>query len=916
MSDTRKRKPCTAFGLWRAGLCVIPIRPGTKKAAVRWEDYQKERPSKQQIEAWFRGKMGGPGENYLAWGVITGAVSGVIVVDLDSQEALEWGQKHLPYTPLRVCTSSKPDGFLGRHWYYRHPGGDLIVSNRARVVTPEGVKIALDLRGDGGYVLGPGSLHPEGCVYQASTEVTPEILQQLPVYDVSWLQTGHGEASLVHGGGSEGSVSMEVGASGFSGLSMEVGPRSGRGAEAPSSAEALEFVVHRVTQYLEAIPGEGKGNRNNQAFQVAAKISNDFGLDTPEGFGLFEAWNQKNSPPLDRKELETTWKSALKGAKQVRGNKLDTGYTPDYRPKVYDVRTGHRAEIPGGGTGSATDVAPGTEPSWRVPDSLEVKPSTLPPFPHHVLPSWGYDMVEAVSLAYQVPLDLPGMLFFAALSTALAGKVVFEYAPDWVESANLYCCVAMESGTRKSPVFSRMVAPIERYEEILRAKAEDAKASHEVALKLLKSDLRKAELELEGLARGDRSDQQLSHLAALQRELATLERKKVPDQLSTVDVTPEKLGELLRDNGERMAILSSEADFFSVLGGRYNRGESNLGLFLEAWSGRPYRVDRKGGAIHLKAPILSLGVTTQPSTLAGIIHRPGWKEIGVPGRLLFALPHDNVGHRSISPPPVPSHVETSYSLGLMKLLDIPIPEGMEVPRLRFDSEAKEAFEQFRAWHEALLRPDGRLRDLREWGAKLPGQLIRIAGLIHVAENGVRGSIGLVTVLRTLDLAAHLIEHACAVFLKMGADSTESAKRLLNWIKREQPSMFTASQVVQALRRVFPNVGETEPALDLLESTGHVKALWSPPGPGGGRPTVRYLVNPVLLGREDGGPITIPEGDLHTTPPEEDTVSILPTVENSENIDTLTNVAELLPEDCQSVSVRAQLMGVPMVELDL
>ena len=142
-------------------LSVIPVpRPvaGTPKGragdgkvpAIAWKEYQAHLPTEDEIRTWFAT------DQNLA--IITGAVSGVVVVDADSPEAVAWVKRNMLRTPWRVRTAR------GLHLYYRHPG--VTVRNRARIVTHSG-SLALDVRGDGGYVIGPSSVHASGHMYTA-----------------------------------------------------------------------------------------------------------------------------------------------------------------------------------------------------------------------------------------------------------------------------------------------------------------------------------------------------------------------------------------------------------------------------------------------------------------------------------------------------------------------------------------------------------------------------------------------------------------------------------------------------------------------------------------------------------------------------------------------------------------------------
>lgn len=162
----------TALALWRRRLSVIPVpRPDGDKfdgkvPAIPWREYQVRRPTEGEIRAWFSGAP-------MNLAIVTGAVSGVVVVDADSPDALRWCVRLLPYTPWQTRTAK------GWHLYYRHSGAR--VRNRARIETRDG-RLAIDVRGDGGYVIGPGSVHDSGVLYEAAGDWS-ETRDRLPAFD-------------------------------------------------------------------------------------------------------------------------------------------------------------------------------------------------------------------------------------------------------------------------------------------------------------------------------------------------------------------------------------------------------------------------------------------------------------------------------------------------------------------------------------------------------------------------------------------------------------------------------------------------------------------------------------------------------------------------------------------------------------
>jgi hypothetical protein len=104
-----------------------------------------------QVRAWW---VGHPAANV---GIVTGSVSGIVVLDVDVKDdgakslvTLQAAHKQLPPT-VEVITGSG-----GSHLFYRHPG-NLIIPNSAGKLGK-----GLDIRGDGGYVVAVPSLHAKG----------------------------------------------------------------------------------------------------------------------------------------------------------------------------------------------------------------------------------------------------------------------------------------------------------------------------------------------------------------------------------------------------------------------------------------------------------------------------------------------------------------------------------------------------------------------------------------------------------------------------------------------------------------------------------------------------------------------------------------------------------------------------------
>lgn len=134
------------------GWAPLPMVPHSKRPLIPWRELRTRMPGAAEVRGWFA-----------AWpsagvAVVTGAISGLVVLDIDpahggaeSLAAIE--ERHGAVPP----TVESRTGGGGRHLYFAHPGGE--VRNRV------GLAPGLDLRGDGGIIIAPPSIHPSGKPY-------------------------------------------------------------------------------------------------------------------------------------------------------------------------------------------------------------------------------------------------------------------------------------------------------------------------------------------------------------------------------------------------------------------------------------------------------------------------------------------------------------------------------------------------------------------------------------------------------------------------------------------------------------------------------------------------------------------------------------------------------------------------------
>jgi hypothetical protein len=163
-SDIRE----AAYACLARGWSVIPVEPRGKRPVVPWLEYQRRLAGRDEVERWLERW---PDANMA---IVTGALSGLVVLDVDvrhgGDESLE--RLECDHGPL-ARTVEAMSGGGGRHRYFAHPGGT--VPNRVACAA------GIDVRGDGGCVVAPPSLHASGRCYAWAPGCAPDELALAPL---------------------------------------------------------------------------------------------------------------------------------------------------------------------------------------------------------------------------------------------------------------------------------------------------------------------------------------------------------------------------------------------------------------------------------------------------------------------------------------------------------------------------------------------------------------------------------------------------------------------------------------------------------------------------------------------------------------------------------------------------------------
>jgi Protein of unknown function (DUF3987) len=455
----------------------------------------------------------------------------------------------------------------------------------------------------------------------------------------------------------------------------------------------------------------------------------------------------------------------------------------------------------------------------------------VPPFPVWALPGWLADYAACLADVSQTPADLAGCLALAVLSVAAAGKVWVQ-APAWTEPACLYVVVVLPPGNRKSEVFRAMTAPLRAAEKTLIDAARPRIAEAVIRRKIAEGAADKTARDAETAASSIDGEKKTAALIDAAEARLELDAAVIPAEpcLFADDTTVERLGSRLAEQGGRFAVLSPEGESFSIAAGRYS-GTPNLGILKSAHAGEPIRIDRMGRpSEHIDAATLTLGICTQPGVLNRLGDTPEFREQGLLARLLCSVPESRLGWRDPSPAPMPPAVRDLYAATLTALT-LSLNALTEPRTLTFDPAAAQAVTSLLGALEPRFRPGADLAHMTDWGGKLAGATVRIAGLLHLAQHcrdGWDRPITAATLQAATEISDYYTHHAKAAYDTIGADpATAHAHAILQWLHTTRPAQITARDL---MRHARPVPQSRRPHRGPWPSSKHAAGYASAPSP--------------------------------------------------------------------------------------
>ncbi len=498
----------------------------------------------------------------------------------------------------------------------------------------------------------------------------------------------------------------------------------------------------------------------------------------------------------------------------------------------------------------------GVTAPWPAPQPI---PSGLPPVPAFdgrlvppALAPWVADIAERA----QCPPAFVAVGALVAAAAVIGRQVAIrpKRADDWTVIPNLWGLAVGRPGLMKSAALAEALTPLEP----LMADAQIAYERERVTHRFRHAEHRAREQALtrrlrEAVAQDDPTED-LRYAFEVPEVPPLRERRYVVN-----DTTVEKLGELLNQNPNGLLLFRDELSGFLRLMARPGH-ENDRGFYCEAWNGTgAYTYDRLGrGTLRIEAACVSVLGGIQPGPLAAYLRETfaGGGDDGLLQRFQLAVfPDPPPRWRNIDRWPDAEARTRAFAIyRRLATLDLAALGAEELtpaerPFLRFAPDAQACFDAWRAALEATLRREDDhpvlLSHLAKYRSLMPS-LALIAHLIDAVDRGTRGPVSRAAAEQAAAWCTYLEAHARRLYASVTDPARVAAALLARKVARGRlPTPFTA-------RDVYRNAwtGLTEPrvvrhALAMLAELGWLRAEAARAGEGG-RPTVRWHINPTVL----------------------------------------------------------------------
>lgn len=429
---------------------------------------------------------------------------------------------------------------------------------------------------------------------------------------------------------------------------------------------------------------------------------------------------------------------------------------------------------------------------------------------------------------------------------------------SWLIVPNLWGGVVALPSAKKSPAIGAALKPLDR----LIARAIEAHQADLEAFDAQQTVFEAQKDAIEARIKTAAKDAKKGDLDSIAKELQR-HQKQAPGapilrRYKSNDTTIEKLGELLRDNPAGLLVLRDELVGLISSWDREGR-EGDRAFYLEAWNGDgSFDTDRIGrGSIFIPNLCVSLFGGIQPDKLNGYLEQAAHAlaNDGMLQRFQVLVFPDHRAWEWRDRTPAKEARDRAFAVyDALAAFEpeawgaAPADDFAKFPHFRFDEAAQEIFIEWSAGMHRLKLPTEDHPIVAQHLAKYDKLLPALALILHLvdcAANGRRGPITAESAFRAAAWCEYLEAHARRCYGLLTDDGLRAAQALADKVRQGKlQDGFTGREVRRHQWRSLTADQAVTAALDWLEDEHWLRAQEvGGLGPGTGRRTHRYFINP-------------------------------------------------------------------------
>ena len=371
-----------------------------------------------------------------------------------------------------------------------------------------------------------------------------------------------------------------------------------------------------------------------------------------------------------------------------------------------------------GNTQNANDNWPAPEKGFLIEETAH------PAFPLEIFPQGLAEWLVQTAMSKSAPVDyVAGTLLTGAASLIGTARRVMPWS-GWSEPAILWTTLVGSPSAGKSPAMDPVLSVLAKLEG-------DSLEDHAEALRIFETDKLEAELAKERWVQNAKSAGEEHFATPVMPASAVLPEMPMRKRLLIKDATSEALLAALKGQAKGFLTVRDElAGWFASMD-RYSASKGgDRVLWLEAYGGRPYTLDRvKNGGEPFYIPSLAISVLggIQPDRLQSCLLKGD--DDGLSARFLYIYPNPAPRQR-------PKHLADDRIIKqITSKLDALAPDMDEnqTPCSRNLPLSTAAADLFELWWQQLLAVAPENGRMSGWWGKAQGLCLRIALVLEYLD---------------------------------------------------------------------------------------------------------------------------------------------------------------------------------------